>query len=66
MVTRSLQRIFNPMRYTGKHTLYDNLIDSNHGKGTQSNKYFKVFKKHRVSYHLLTLPLTMVRTFCVF
>ena len=38
---------------------YGNIIDSNHGNETQPNKYFKVFKNHRVNEHILTLILSM-------
>ena len=36
---------------------HDNIIDSNHGNGTQLNQYFKVFKKHRVNDRVFTLLL---------
>ena len=38
---------------------HGNIIHNNHGNGTQRNKDFKVFEKHRVNDHLLTLLLSM-------
>ena len=55
------------MVYTSKkisihyHCNHGNVIDSNHGNGTQPNKDFEVFKKHRANDHLLTLLLSMVK-----
>ena len=34
---------------------HGNIKYSNHGNGTQPNKYFKTFKKHRINDHLLNL-----------
>ena len=39
------------------------IIDSNHDNGTQPNKHFKVFKKHRVNDQLLTVLLTGLQIF---
>ena len=36
-----------------------NIIDLNHGNGTQPNKVFKIFRKHRVNYHILTFLLSV-------
>ena len=52
MLTRSSERIFNPMRYSG------NMVDSNHGNGTQLNKGFNFSKNRRVNDQLLTLILS--------
>ena len=36
------------------------IIDSNHGNGTQPIIDFKVFEKHRINDHIITLLLSMV------
>ena len=36
-----------------------NIIDGNHGNGTQPNNYIKIFKKHRVNGPLITLLSSM-------
>ena len=37
-----------------------NIIHSNHGNGTQPNKDFEVYKKHRVNDYFPTLILFMI------
>ena len=42
---------------------HGNIIHGNHGNGTQSNKDYEVFKKHRVNDQFFTLLSSMVDTY---
>ena len=47
------------LKVISKQHNHGNIIDSNHGNGTQPHKDFEVFKKHRVNDHLLILLLSL-------